>query len=515
MGLVESFGPVKDRVPLPLYSRAIRMVLNFCPHCGSRLQAGFKFCPTCGEKLPVLGESEQLVSSATSPEVSQSPVTSVTASLQSPPCPEQAGEGPVSSGPVSARSPLRRTRKTSVKVRTDDVVTPKKEMFNPTSVTTPSKSPAAGRNPQAVRSPQKRQASLIVKQEEEVDAAVLSAPSPRSPAQAKGKAKRARPSCAPEPLQEGDQLTDAAGRKWQPVKLLSQSEAELVYGVKQLTPGASSADYKHILKLAAKDGKIFNEQNFLQRAAKSTSVEKWMKVNKRDFLGIPVCVGFGLHADTYRFLILPYMGVTLQSLMKEGEVLSEKAVLQLTCRILDVLEYIHENEYVHSDIQAENIYINPADTTQVYLAGYCHAFRYCPNGRHVEYREMSRTPHEGALEFISIDSHKGAGPSRRSDLQALGYCMLHWLAGALPWTPLTHCPSKVTAEKERYLTDVQGFLSQCFGRRKVSGAVRDYLLQVMSLQYTEQPDYQQLRDGLHRALQQRGASLAQPIDLQV
>lgn len=32
---------------------------------------------------------------------------------------------------------------------------------------------------------------------------------------------------------------------------------------------------------------------------------------------------------------------------------------------LDCLEYIHENEYVHGDITAENIYLNPADLTQV------------------------------------------------------------------------------------------------------------------------------------------------------
>lgn len=30
-------------------------------------------------------------------------------------------------------------------------------------------------------------------------------------------------------------------------------------------------------------------------------VEKWIKQNKMDFLGIPSCVGFGLHADSYRF----------------------------------------------------------------------------------------------------------------------------------------------------------------------------------------------------------------------
>lgn len=29
-------------------------------------------------------------------------------------------------------------------------------------------------------------------------------------------------------------------------------------------------------------------------------VDKWIKQNKMDFLGIPSCVGFGLHADSYR-----------------------------------------------------------------------------------------------------------------------------------------------------------------------------------------------------------------------
>lgn len=29
-------------------------------------------------------------------------------------------------------------------------------------------------------------------------------------------------------------------------------------------------------------------------------VGKWIKSNKVDFLGIPSCVGFGLHADNYR-----------------------------------------------------------------------------------------------------------------------------------------------------------------------------------------------------------------------
>lgn len=48
---------------------------------------------------------------------------------------------------------------------------------------------------------------------------------------------------------------------------------------------------------------------------------------------------------------------------------------------------------------------------QVTLAGYGFAFRYCPGGKHVARREGSRTPHEGTVEFISLDSHKGTGGS--------------------------------------------------------------------------------------------------------
>jgi len=32
---------------------------------------------------------------------------------------------------------------------------------------------------------------------------------------------------------------------------------------------------------------------------------------------------------------------------------------------LDVLEFIHSNEYVHADINAENIYIKPGQKAQV------------------------------------------------------------------------------------------------------------------------------------------------------
>ncbi|XP_061820105.1 serine/threonine-protein kinase VRK3 isoform X1 [Nerophis lumbriciformis] len=348
----------------------------------------------------------------------------------------------------------------------------------------------------------------------DVSAPTISSPgsSPTSKSLSKGrehgKAKKTKNTPALEPLEDGMEVTDTTGRKWTLQRLLSQSKTELMYEVVQKGPAPNESTY--VLKMGAKDGRIFNEQNFLQRAAKPLSVSKWAKQHSMDLLGIPSYVGFGFHADTYRFLIFSTIGQPLQSIMKDNKLLTEKNVLHLTCRILDALHYIHSNEYVHGDVNAENIYIQAGHSTQVYLVGYCQAFRYCPSGQHVEYREGRRALPESSLELISLDCHKGVAPSRRSDLQSLGYCMLRWHTGALPWGALVE-PDKVAALKHRYMDDVPALMSHCFGWKRISNAFQSYLTAVSALQYTEQPDYSELKTLLSASLSQLGGSLNEPL----
>ncbi|XP_034419404.1 LOW QUALITY PROTEIN: inactive serine/threonine-protein kinase VRK3 [Cyclopterus lumpus] len=532
------------------------MPFHFCPQCGTKLQPDFKFCPSCGEKLPSHVDKSDQVSLR--PSLSLSPPKRDEAVVKSSLASSLIWE-PMEST-VTTRPALQKTRISlrldkEVKLNIKDAIppvvpstrhvrdgrikdigvglagTPPKQPPGPfkldTGAETASESPPVLKSPRPVRG--KAKLSSPVKQVEErtsltdktsrkaeesaVDGSPVAVSSPvvspisSSPlkATAKSKAKKAKYASAVEPLQEGEEVTDTTGKKWRLVKLLSQSTTELIYEVSQTIPKSNSKESNDILKLGAKVGRIFNEQNFLQRAAKPASVTSGSKQNKMDLLGIPSCVGFGLHLESYRFLIFPNMGQSLQSVMEEeAELLSEKTVLQLACRILDVLQYIHSNEYVHADINAENIYIKTGQKSQVYLVGYCHAFRYCPSGQHVEYREASRTPHEGTMEFISLDTHKGAAPSRRSDLQSLGYCMLHWHTGTLPWTLLTD-PDQVANQKQRYNEDVPALLSHCF-KKGVSSAFQTYLTEVMALQYSEQPDYSALKAGLSAALLQLGGS---------
>ncbi|XP_030622052.1 serine/threonine-protein kinase VRK3 [Chanos chanos] len=469
------------------------MKLHFCPQCGSGLQPGFKFCPSCGEKLPCAVDSVESAECPVSPSTKPANADSVQGS-SSPdlktktPAGGKIGGG-ASPSSVLARSPARATRRTVCK--------------SPSKAATPKSTPTPS-DQKSLTSPQKRKAPSQETQEEEPKKET--APSPRTPPSVKGKAKKAKQVCA---VEEGVEFTDQAGSKWKLEKLLNETETEFTYAVSKV--GAKSSVQKHILRLGAKDGQLFNEQNFHQRAAKPAVVEKWVKKQNLDFLGIPSCVGFGLH-ETYRFLIFPDMGQSLQSVIDEGlGILPVKTVLQVSLRILDVLKYIHENEYAHANIHSGNIFVNQTANTQVYLSGFGHAFRFCPGGEHVEYREGGRTPHQGNASFISLDSHKGVGPSRRSDLHSLGYCMLSWMTGALPWNDTTQTITAVAAEKERYMNDVSGLLRDCFKRKKVSDVLKGYLSHVMGLQYSEKPNYELLTSVLSDALEKMGESLEEPL----
>ena len=67
-----------------------------------------------------------------------------------------------------------------------------------------------------------------------------------------------------------------------------------------------------------------------------------------------------------------------------------------------------------------------------------------------------------SAEYTSRDAHIGAH-SRRSDLEILGYNLVHWMSGTLPWMDnLTDC-KYVHTQKNGFMNDVPIFLQRCFG----------------------------------------------------
>ncbi|XP_021101396.1 inactive serine/threonine-protein kinase VRK3 isoform X2 [Heterocephalus glaber] len=490
-------------------------MISFCPDCGKSIEATFKFCPYCGKPLP----TEEHAKSPTCVRRRES-------SLQG-----------------SKREQSSRSETSPKKVRWSNIVISSQSSFlsdggSPEpedAVSSSERSKGARSRPPTPKS------------------------SPKSTKCSPQTLKRSRATISLEALPSGTELMDKNGQRWRLGALQTRDDQGILYAAESasvLPCQSRSQKHQFSIKLDAKDGRLFNEQNFFQRAAKPLQVNKWKKLYSTPLLAIPTCIGFGVHQDKYRFLVFPSLGRSLQSALDVSpkHVIPEKCVFQVACRLLDALEFLHENEYVHGNLTAENVFVNPEDLSQVTLAGYSFSFRYCPSGRHVAYTEGSRSPHEGDLEFISMDLHKGCGPSRRSDLQTLGYCMLKWLYGSLPWTNFLPNTEEIMKQKQKHdgmneISTTQsssptGFLlwvpleeckwvfpnrqclllryldnpeplGLCGHRSRSSEALQQYLMVVMALKYEEKPPYAILRNGLEALLQDLQVSAYDPLNLQM
>uniref|UniRef100_H0XEK3 non-specific serine/threonine protein kinase n=1 Tax=Otolemur garnettii TaxID=30611 RepID=H0XEK3_OTOGA len=239
----------------------------------------------------------------------------------------------------------------------------------------------------------------------------------------------------PVPLPEGKVLDDMEGKQWVLGKMIGSGGFGLIYLA--FPTNKPEREAQHVIKVEYQEnGPLFSELKFYQRAAKKECIKKWIELKQLDYLGIPMFYGSGLtefKGRSYRFMVMERLGIDLQRISDQNGTLKKSTVLQLGIRMLDVLEYIHENEYVHGDIKAANLLLGYKNPDRVYLADYGLSYRYCPIGNHKQYQENPRKGHNGTIEFTSLDAHKGVALSRRSDVEILGYCMLRWLCGKLPW----------------------------------------------------------------------------------
>ncbi|XP_048456945.1 serine/threonine-protein kinase VRK1-like [Rhincodon typus] len=221
------------------------------------------------------------------------------------------------------------------------------------------------------------------------------------------------------------------------------------------------------------NGPLFTELKFYQRVAKSEHIKKWMKDHQLSFLGIPAYWGSGLvehNGKSYRFMVLDRLGIDLQKVLEaSGNQLSKTTALQIGSGLLDILEFIHEHEYIHGDIKSANL-----------LLGFTN---------HKEVIEGHEILYSQPLKFETA-------PSRRGDLEILGYCMLQWLCGKLPWEQKVKDPVAVQEAKIKFMENLPTSVRQCFPSGSESSEIINYFSYVSTLKYEEKPQYQKLRNIL-------------------
>uniref|UniRef100_A0A8B9NKJ0 VRK serine/threonine kinase 2 n=1 Tax=Accipiter nisus TaxID=211598 RepID=A0A8B9NKJ0_9AVES len=290
----------------------------------------------------------------------------------------------------------------------------------------------------------------------------------------------------PVPLPRDMILKDTEGKVWRLGSQIGHGGFGLIYLASPQTHVPVEDDAVHVIKVEyLENGPLFSELKFYQRAAKQEHIRKWMNLKKIRCLGIPVFWGSGLaeyKGKSYRFMVMERLGEDLQRIFEDcGRRFKKETVLQLGARM-------------------------------VYLADYGLSYRYCPNGNHKQYQENPRKGHNGTIEFTSIDAHKGVAPSRRGDLEILGYCMLQWLCGKLPWEQNLKNPLAVQTAKTKLMDELPDSVMEWDSSGSSCSEISKFLACVYGLAYDEKPKYQVLKKILLDGLESSGTRYDGPLE---
>jgi serine/threonine protein kinase len=202
---------------------------------------------------------------------------------------------------------------------------------------------------------------------------------------------------------------------------------------------------------------------------------------------IPRLHWFGTESS-YHVLVIDRLGQSLEDLFQQcHRRFSLKTVLMIADQLIAGLEYIHIKSFLHRDVKPDNFLIGTGNRlNQLFVIDFGLSKKY----QNPETREHIKFAHgkslTGTARYASVNALRGFEQSRRDDLEALGYCLLYFLRGSLPWMGLD---GKDHREKYERICEVK---MQTSFERLCEGFPPEFVMYfnaLRALQFTDRPNY--------------------------
>merc|ERR1739844_775169 len=169
-----------------------------------------------------------------------------------------------------------------------------------------------------------------------------------------------------------------------------------------------------------------------------------------------------------------------------------KTVLLIADQLLQRAEFLHAKTFIHRDIKPDNFLIVPGRRSCkiIHMIDFGLAKKYChpSTQQHIPYAERKRLT--GTARYASINSHLGIEQSRRDDMESIGFVLMYFNRGKLPWQGLQAATKKQKYEKisEKKMSTPVEVLCKGFPAEFAM-----YLNYCRGLRFEEAPDYMYLR----------------------
>ena len=205
---------------------------------------------------------------------------------------------------------------------------------------------------------------------------------------------------------------------------------------------------------------------------------------------------FGLIKDYY-FMVLPLLGNTLGQFKRaylDGGKLPLNMVLYFGKEMVTRLQHIHEKGFIHRDVKPDNFLFDLMHDKEITIKNmYLLDFGFCkqyvlPDGSHIPIKTNKQLI--GTPNYVSINMHNGIEPSRRDDLESVGYIMINlfYRDAEIKMTNMT----EIIAFKFNIISTDNLEQEKKLGFPLVPQIIKDYLNYCKHLKFEQKPNYDYL-----------------------
>ena len=215
--------------------------------------------------------------------------------------------------------------------------------------------------------------------------------------------------------------------------------------------------------------------------------------SSKQFIGVTEYV----QHHNYNIILMDKLGLSLDQLfISNGNKFSVRCVAAIAIQILSRIEELHKHNYLHRCIK-QNHFLIPnlpkhklmdKKSEKIYMIDMAFAKKWNEDGRHIPHKTGKRLI--GVPRYVSIYTHFGEEQSRRDDLESLGYLLMHFLRGNLPWQGLRGKTREEKYQKIGFKKRDTTLDELCNG---YPTEFKEYLAAVKDLTFEEDPPYEAYR----------------------
>lgn len=209
---------------------------------------------------------------------------------------------------------------------------------------------------------------------------------------------------------------------------------------------------------------------------------------------IPTVKWYGKDECNY-YMVINLLGKSLQDFKNKHYIFPLKLVLQIGIQLIELLQKIHEKGLIHRDIKPDNFLFGLNDESKnlhIIDFGFCKSF--IQDDKHMPLKKTHNLI--GSHTYASINAHKFIELSRRDDIESLGYMLIYFYLGSLPWQDI----SELSVKNENIHETIINLKTKFLETSTVPTVLINYMKYVRNLGFEEKPNYTLLIDNFKNNL---------------